>query len=130
MSVSQQNGIEHAAPDAISQSGMELMTTFMVDSEKQLVNENYDFVSSTDMNANGKAYSSIYPKAGTQFYVKKNTDDSTVASIDTAFGAATWTLMSVMKDAGAVHGQANTGNLTSTVKDIDITQLLSGTVYA
>ena len=119
----QQNGIEHAAPDAISQNGIRLMTTFMTDNEKRLVNENYELVSGTDKNASGKAYSCIYSEAGAQFYVKKNADESAASGLDTAFGAATWTLMNVMQDAAAESGQASAGKITSAVKDIDITLL-------
>ena len=50
----QQNGIDHPAPDAISDDGMKLMTTLMTVSEKRLVEENYELVSGTEKNANGK----------------------------------------------------------------------------
>jgi ATP-binding cassette subfamily B protein len=58
----QQSGIEHAAPDAMSESGMKLITTFMTESEKSLVEQNYTLVLGTDKNTAGKEYSSISPK--------------------------------------------------------------------
>lgn len=118
----QQNGIEHAAPDAISQNGLKLIAAFMTDSEKQLVNANYELVSGTDENANGKAYSSIYPEAGAQFYVKRDVEKSISSELDTAFGAATLTFMNVMQDYAA-SGQANTDNTANAANDMDMTML-------
>ncbi len=119
----QQNGIEHAAPDAISQDGLKLITAFMTDSEKQLVNANYELVSGTDENASGKVYSSIYPEAGAQLYVKRDVEKSIITDLDTAFGAATLTFMNVMKDNAANSGQANTGNAANAANDIDMAML-------
>ena len=68
----QQNGVEHAAPDAISTQGFELVSTFLTDSEKLILSDNYALVSPTDSNGAGKTYQSIYPNAQPTFYAKKS----------------------------------------------------------
>src|SRR5664279_1069296 len=93
----QQNGVEEAAPKAISQNGMKLMQTFMLADEKTLVQDNYTLVSGNDVNAGGKAYQSVYPNAkDTQIYVRNAVDSTTLASLDQTFGNATWTFINVM----------------------------------
>ncbi len=119
----QQNGIEHAAPDAVSPNGIKLMTAFMTNTEKQLVSENYQLVSSSDMDANGKAYSSVYPKAGGELYVKRNMDGSIRDSLDHAFGAATWTLMHIAQDMAGQTVQPEAGVASPGMAGIDVTAL-------
>ena len=119
----QQNGIEHAAPDAISQNGMQLMTSFMTDDEKTLTEQNYTLVSDTDIDAEGQTYGSLYPGSGGQFYVKAQTDVETAASLDSAFGTATWTMIYVMKDMAAQSGQSGTSAVITDVSDIDLSML-------
>ncbi|MEO4055140.1 ABC transporter ATP-binding protein [Solibacillus sp. CAU 1738] len=115
----QQNGIEQPAPDAISQDGMKLMTTFMTVSEKQLVEENYELVSSTDKNVKEK----INLKADTQFFVKKDVDKSVNDSLSHAFGAATGTLINVLKDMGGQTGEAADGAKPNDAIGIELVQL-------
>ena len=119
----QQNGIEHAALDAISPAGFKLMTTFMLENEKKLVSENYNLVSSNDLNPAGKAYLTLYSKAGTQLYIKKAVDSSTNANLDSAFGASTWTLINVMKDLAANPSAVSSAGSTMDLKNVDITKL-------
>ncbi|MCE5195728.1 MAG: ABC transporter ATP-binding protein/permease [Negativicutes bacterium] len=119
----QQNGIEHAAPDAISPSGLKLMTTFMTEDEKALVNENYRLVSSTDQDPTGKTYLALYPKAGRQLYIKKLVDQTTNESLDTAFGASTWTLINVMKDLSAKPGAQNASVSATDLQNVDLSQI-------
>ncbi|MGE4486154.1 MAG: ABC transporter ATP-binding protein, partial [Oscillospiraceae bacterium] len=119
----QQNGIEHAAPDAISQNGMQLMTSFMTDDEKALTEQNYTLVSDTDIDAEGQTYGSVYPRADGYFYVKAQTDVETADSLDSAFGTATWTMMYVMKDMAEQSGQSGTSAVMTDVSDIDLSVL-------
>ena len=62
----QQNGIEHASPDAISEKGMTFLQTFMSEDERQLLKENYTLVSGTDKDDSGTLYSDLYPDLGTE----------------------------------------------------------------
>ncbi|MFA9379817.1 MAG: ABC transporter transmembrane domain-containing protein, partial [Acetanaerobacterium sp.] len=118
----QQNGIEHAAPDAITPDGIKMMNTFMTDSEKQLVANDYMLVSGTDLNADGEAYAGVYPKAGAQLYVKKELGEAGEADLDNVFGTATWTLINVMKDMAAQSDQTD-AEPSSDLMDIDLATL-------
>lgn len=118
----QQSGIEHAAPEAISPNGMKLMTTFMTDTEKQLVSNNYERVFNFDLNAGGEAYDSVYPKAGAELYVRNSVDGSTQDNLDRAFGAATWTLMNMAREMADQAGQTDAGEAVE-ITEIDISEL-------
>ena len=119
----QQNGIEHAAPNAISQKGMKLVTAFMDDSEKQLINENYVLVSETDRNGSGTAYGSIYPKAGMQLYIKRDDGEGITNRLDHAFGAAALTMVDVMNDMAEQSGQTDQSGSSAGTGNLDITAL-------
>ncbi|MGD9676735.1 MAG: ABC transporter ATP-binding protein [Vulcanibacillus sp.] len=110
----QQNGIEHAAPDAISQEGMNLITTFMDDSEKQLVDSAYELV-------DGETYSSLYPNAGEQLYVIRETDVIAVENLDNAFEIAAVTFFNVMKEMAAQSGEQIETNAAT--EELDITMI-------
>lgn len=94
----QQSGIEHAAPDAMSRDGMEFVTTFMTDSEKQLVHSSYDLVSLADKNAKGETYSSLYPHANESLFIKKELDKTENENLDHLFGTASLTLIHVLQE--------------------------------
>jgi len=117
----QQNGVEHAAPDAISENGMKLMTAFMTDAERELVTNSYTLTDAADKNANGKTYNSIYSKAEGQIYVRNGADKDTLSALDNAFGTATWTMINVMRDMAAQNGTA--ASMPTTASDIDIARL-------
>lgn len=119
----QQNGMEHGAPDAISQNGLKLMTSFMLDDEKQLVTSNYTLVDAAAPSANGKAYSSIYPKASGQIYVRNAVDSDVYAKLDDAFGAATWTMINIMRDYASAQGGGNAATMPTNASDMDVTKL-------
>ncbi|MCR8645918.1 ABC transporter ATP-binding protein/permease [Paenibacillus sp. N1-5-1-14] len=119
----QQNGIEHPAPDAISQSAMNLMTTVMTANEKQLLDENYELVSVTDKNAEGEIYKSLYPNAVAQIYVKKDIDEPVNLALDSTFETSTGTLMNLLLDMVDQHGQDSPGTASTVSSGIDLTQL-------
>lgn len=121
----QQNGVEEAAPKAISQSGMKLMQTFMLADEKKLVQDNYTLVSGTDKNAEGKTYVSLYPNAkDTQIYVLNSVSGSISGQLDITFGNATWTFINVMTEYAKQQGQTTTtGSSTVDVKSMDFAKL-------
>ncbi len=119
----QQNGVEHAAPDAISENGMQLMTAFMASDEKALVISNYTRVDATSSNADGKLYTSIYPKAADQIYVRNTVANDISDKLDGAFGAATWTMINVMRDYASAQGTNASMTITTSVEDVDIAKL-------
>ncbi len=100
----QQNGIEHSAPDAISPSGFKLMTTFMTESEKTIAESSYSLVGSTDKNAAGKDYKSIYPNSGEKIYIKKDLNKDEIKKLDETFGIASGTFISLIKDLSVKSG--------------------------
>ena len=93
-----QNGIENAAPEAISKDGMRLMTAFMDDAGKKLYEDNYFLAGKDDKNAAGKTYAELYPEAGEELYVKKDVTKEVSAELDTAFGVSTWTFINFVRD--------------------------------
>lgn len=102
----QQSGIEHAAPEAISQPGFKLMTTLMTEDQKQTVAQNYALVSPTDLGADGKPYSSRYPAAAGPIYVRKTAAATPVDALDQTFGTATWTFLNLMMSGGTPSAPA------------------------
>jgi len=119
----QQNGIEHAAPDAISIEGMKMITVFMDDSEKDFVEDNYTLISSTEKNSSGETYKSIYPNSGSQINVKKDVDEVIGTKLDNAFGTAAWTFIEVMKDISPQSSESNSNLNKENVKSIDLNQI-------
>lgn len=119
----QQSGIENAAPDAISSSGMSLMTSFMTDDEAQLVEENYKLVYGSYKNEDGEKYNSIYPDADVQFYVKTTTDDATLEELNDAFSSATATFMVIISDMAEQSGQESMTTTTTTSAEVDLTEI-------
>ncbi|WP_088010618.1 ABC transporter ATP-binding protein [Gottfriedia acidiceleris] len=119
----QQNGILHVAPDAISQKGMKLMTTFMTEKEKEIVMNHYDLKSTSDKNQKGKTYKSIYKKADKNLYVKKETNKKIENQLDYSFGVATWTLFTLIQEEST--GKVNHTNNSSSQRSnkIDLNKL-------
>lgn len=121
----QQSGVEHAAPDAISVEGMDLMRTFMSDRERELMEASYTLVSSSEQDKNGNVYSELYSNASEQLYIKNNTDENTQLDLDTAFENATWTLVTYMREMLSQTGQAeSSGTDTETsLRGVNLTML-------
>ena len=117
----QKNGISHAAPDAVSQNGLKLITAFMTPSEKQLVSDNYFLASVNDKNTADKTYGSVYPKAVDMLYIKSSTDKTVQAKLDTAFDTSTWTLINIMRTMQ--QGSPASGNTSGSIGSLDITKI-------
>ncbi len=111
----QQNGLEHASPEALSQEGMQLVTSFMDATEKTLVSENYRLVAKND-----DSYAQIYPKAGEQFYVKEVPTKTDSFALDTAFGNATWTMINTLQAMGS---QSDSSQMDMNISTMDIAKL-------
>ncbi len=117
----QKNGIEHAAPDAISLNGMKLMKAFMTDDEKKLVDDAYYLASVQDKNEKDKTYGSIYTGAVGTLYIKNELSKDTQANLDKAFGTSTWTMINVMRSMQ--QGNPASGETSGSIGSIDITQV-------
>jgi ATP-binding cassette subfamily B multidrug efflux pump len=102
----QQNGIEHASPIAISESGMNLMQLFMDTSDKKIVNSSYMLVTKGDTN-----YIKEYPYvSGANIYIQNVYDKS----LDLAFGRSTVVMFNFLKSIGTGSAAATTGTVDFT----------------
>lgn len=96
----QQNGIEQAAPEAISQQGMQFMQTFMTGEEREMVAQHYALVTPDQQNQDGKTYGSLYPQAGQNLYVKvANLTPEVEEQLDETFGKAALTFVNALQAA-------------------------------
>ena len=121
----QQSGVEHAAPDAMSIEGMNLMRTFMSDRERALMEASYTLVSSSKQDKNGNVYSELYSNVSAQLYIRNNIDENTQLNLDTAFENATWTLVTYMREMSSQTGQAESSgaDIETSLRGINITML-------
>lgn len=96
----QQGGVEDRAPLALSSDGYDLMQAFMDEEQKQFVDESYELVLPTDTAPNGNPWNEHYPSASKEgFYVQNSEiDTDTLAKLDTVFGLATWTMITVAQE--------------------------------
>lgn len=120
----QQNGVEHAAPDAMSENGMKLMSAFMLADEKELVATNYTLADASCVDASGEAYTLAYPNASGNIYVRnEGISEDALTALDTAFGTATWTMINFMRDYAAAQGASSQGGMPTNADDIDLSKL-------
>ncbi len=118
----QQNGIEHAAPNAISKEAYTFMSSFMNDEDKVLLESSYSLVSTSDKNNKGKIYKSIYPDSKEEIYVKNSINEEESEDLDILFGTVTWTFINIMKDMSAQSGNESSNEM-SDVSEIDLNEL-------
>ncbi|MBU4438511.1 MAG: ABC transporter ATP-binding protein/permease [Acetobacterium sp.] len=118
----QQNGIEHATPEAISEDGYTLMTTFMTEDEKNAVAENYALMSPNDTsNPQYEATLEKFPLLATEsIYVLTNTDGQTFETLDPIFGQATWTFINYMR---SLDTNTTSASSTESMTDLDFTKI-------
>ena len=99
----QQNGIEEAAPEALSQKGLMFIENFMSEEEKELVRSGYTLKKGDEKDADGKEIQSLYPAAADgEIYVKTDRDHE--EELDTAFGNASWTFVQVLQSMDSLPG--------------------------
>lgn len=117
----QNGGIEHAAPEAVSQNGIKLIKAFMTEDEKKLVDEAYFLASVSDKNEKNRLYGSIYPAAVGTLYIKNELDQGTAAKLDKAFGTSTWALINIVQSMQ--QDRPVSEEMSAGVGSIDITQV-------
>ena len=94
----QDSGIENSAPEVISKNGFQLMTGFMNQSEKKLVNENYISVRTGGLSAEYNEYLSKYPLLATEdIYVLKQNRNTSIEKLNSCFNNASITMILVLK---------------------------------
>lgn len=118
----QQNGIEHAAPDAISEQGYDFITSFMTDEQKKTVSEAYEEV--TPSAATDKQIKKYPEMKNERAYVLRNTDEDTYTKLDAIFGEADWTFINFVEDMAEQKGStASQEDMTTNVDDMDLSKL-------
>lgn len=112
-----QGGIEDAAPKAISQNGLKLMTQFMSEEERSLVEDNYRLVGKDDSD-----YSKLvkkYPKLENEdIYVLQKVDKETKEKLSESFSVASWTFVETIKSMAAANGSGDMADQDMTKLDI------------
>lgn len=117
----QQGGIENAVPEAMSEDGYRLMTTFMTEDEKAAVDHSYKLVHAGD-----PSYIEDYPLAASNpIYVLAETDQVTIDELNAAFGHAAGTFIEVSKRMAA---QSSDGSAPA--KATDVTDIRFAELYA
>ena len=116
----QQNGIEHATPEAISEDGYTLMTTFMTDDQKSTVENNYTLMSPEDhSNPDYDSTLNKFPLLETaSLYVLNDSTSDTFETLDPIFGQATWTFVYYMRSLST-----DTATATQSMSDVDFTKI-------
>ncbi|WKY47519.1 ABC transporter ATP-binding protein [Eubacteriaceae bacterium ES3] len=118
----QQNGIEHAAPEAISEDGYTFMTTFMQEEDQDTVTNSYDLVTSDDSSQpDYEALLETYPELANQnIYVLNKDGQENIDNLDSIFGQATWTFIYFVRslDTGLDASETN-----SDMSDIDFSEV-------
>lgn len=112
----QQNGIENASPDVISQESYDFLSVFMTEEDRALFDKSYTL---------SKAPADKYPLAeGKDIYIRNS--DAELGSMNKAFGLATWTMINTMKEMGE-QSAAATESGDMDIKAMDITKLHAAT---
>lgn len=107
----QQKGVDHAAPEAISEDGFSLMLLFMDAAQKSQVTQNYTLLKSSEQQAS--AYAKKYPLLQQEnIYVLKEHPDVPRSELDRAFQGSAMTLVTVFKNfaqSETINAQALSG---------------------
>ena len=111
----QQDGIENAAPDAISAKGLLLMKTFMTESQKKDIDNNYTLLSAKGTGSKHDEDVKKYPLLKTQdIYVLNSVSNEMVQSLNKTFGENAWTFINVMKDLAKESNKSMSTSASST----------------
>lgn len=118
----QQNGIEHATPEVISEDGYTLMTTFMTEADQQTIAENYSLLSPSATADPGQesVLANLSPQRDHSIYVLNDPSTETFEILDPIFGQATWTFINYMRSLDTSGTDAST---TENMTDLDFTKI-------
>jgi ATP-binding cassette, subfamily B, multidrug efflux pump len=117
----QQSGIEEATPEAISENGYTLMTTFMTDEDKAVVEKNYTLVLAGD-----GQYVEEYPLVETaNIYIRNLEGPNTTDELNVIFGNAAGTFINVSKELAAKSGDQAAPAKASDMADVNFEELYS-----
>ncbi len=101
----QQNGIEGASPEAVSESGMNLMTSLMEEADQEQVLNAYTLYQPGSNPELEQKYPLLQQEA---VYVRNTLSEEELQWVNQKFGVATWTLLNLMDTfAGQQETQDN-----------------------
>lgn len=107
----QQNGIQEAAPQAISAKGLTFMKSFMTAEQKADVEKNYTLVSASAAGKQHDDYAALYPLLKTEdIYVRNNVDSATADRLGKTFGETAWTFINTIKELAKQSGKSFTAS--------------------
>ncbi len=109
----QQSGINSSVPQAISKTGLDFISTFMNDDEKETIKQKYTLVSTADINSQlYKDNIEKYPFLKTDdIYILNSKDTQDIQKLNPIFGKAALTFINTAKQ---ITSQANASVSTST----------------
>lgn len=117
----QQSGIEEATPEAISENGYTLMTTFMTAEDKAVVEKNYTLVLAGD-----GQYVEEYPLVETaNIYIRDLEGPNTTDELNVIFGKAAGTFINVSKELAAKSGDQAAPAQARDMADVNFEELYS-----
>ncbi|UNK17226.1 ABC transporter ATP-binding protein/permease [Paenibacillus sp. N3/727] len=117
----QQNGIESAVPEAISEDGFALMTSLMKEQDKTIVEQHYSLV-----NAGDEKYLDKYPLLESHnVYLLKDADISSIDELNPIFGRAASTFIEISKQLAA-----SSGDQAAPAKEMDMSNIDFNELYA
>ena len=106
----QQNGIENAAPDVLTENNYRLVSIFMTNDEKEVTNKAYTLVKNNGGDENYEKYINTYPKLKDEsLYILTNKDD--MKSLNNAFKSAYITCIAYFKENSSNEINANSNNI-------------------
>ena len=98
----QQSGVENSVPQAISEDGFTLMTSFMTDEEKDIAHKNYFIVRTGGLSTDYEEYVNKYPLLKSKnIYVLNTNEKETLEKLNDSFMDATSTMFYTLKNISA-----------------------------
>lgn len=107
----QANGIENVSPEAISENGLNLMTAFMTEENKDFVYSNY-----TKIEAGNEDYKEEYPAVENEniYLLNEDLEDETVEKIDKLFSVSGKTMINMAEKMSQTQDSQTSAESLST----------------
>lgn len=117
----QQNGIEDAAPGAISEKGLKLMETFMTQEQKAAVESSYTRYEPQEASSPlVKEYPLLAKEA---VYVRNSVSEDALSGLNDIFGDSTWTFIYAMQNLASQSGAEVSAAGAMDVSSLDFSKL-------
>lgn len=112
----QANGIENSTPEAISENGLKLMTSFMTEENKDFVFSNYTKIEARDEN-----YLEKYPALEEEniYILNEDLEDETIEKLDNLFNVSSKTMINLAQNMSSTENQVSTENLSESSGNVN-----------